>query len=724
MSEKKGLTLYEGNDEQTDEQTKHIKNNTSDSRGSGKTKKKRIRITIMARLMTSFIMLIVIPMTILGVMTYSIVKKQVVLQAQAKTISDLNVARNIYTQVSRDIESAVRYAASRQELINSVRTVDKNRAQFSIMEFYKNESFDFLNVTDTAGRVIVRATNPDISGDSVTDDILVKTMMESGHVTSGTYISEKKQLEKERDLKNTDYKTLADRSYLELIPTNGAKPTDLIANEKGMVIGAGSPIRNEAGEIIGYIYGGYLINRNFGIVDKIKKTIYQGLDDAGTATIFQDDLRISTNVQTLDGKRAIGTRVSLPVYEAVLEHGEVWKSRAFVVNMWYVTAYEPIRDITGKIIGILYVGIKESEYVLVAQQARNLVFLIALICLFVMGIPASYLISRSISNRLRRITDATREISAGDLTVLIEDIGNDEITDLVSFFNVMTKNLRTLASQIYGGVALMTSSANQILSTSRQHEDRLMDQSAAISEITATVEEFSSASKQISSSASSIANMADKTLEKAKFGGQAVSETADGVKQIKENTMGSAAKILSLGEKSQDIGNVVKIINDIADNTKLIAFNAAIEAAGAGEAGKRFAVVAVEVRNLAENVVESTEEIKSIIHEIQNTTKSSVMASEEGVAKVGKGMELAAKANELLDEIVMLMEDTNQSARQISGSTQQQMTASEQLVSAIKDFYQMNKDSVVGSKQTTEAAQQLNDLAESLIELVEKFTLS
>ncbi len=329
----------------------------------------------------------------------------------------------------------------------------------------------------------------------------------------------------------------------------------------------------------------------------------------------------------------------------------------------------------------------------------------------------------NINSIISETTHICSQLAIGDLTVKTYGQYQGAYNAIVINLNAMITNIHSLVREIVTVDTLIRSSANQILSTTVEHTSRLTDQSAAITEITATMEEFSATSKQIAESASSIAVLSDRTLSSAISGTQAVVETVHGVEEIRSKTTESAEKILTLGEKSQEIGNVIRIINDIADQTKLIAFNAAIEAAGAGEAGKRFAVVAVEVRNLAENVVESTEEIKSIIQEIQNTTNSSVMATEEGVRRVEQGLTLANNAQSMLSSIMDLMNDTTSASRQISLSTQQQEIASEQVVAAIRQIAEMTRDSLAGAKQTQESIQQLNSLSHSLSESVEKFKL-
>ena len=160
-----------------------------------------------------------------------------------------------------------------------------------------------------------------------------------------------------------------------------------------------APIFDDQQNFIGTVYGGVLINRNFEIVDKVKQTVYENViyedQDIGTATIFQDDLRISTNVRNEDGNRAIGTRVSAEVYDQVINHGEPWIDRAYVVNNWYITAYEPIRDGYDRIIGILYVGVLEQKYNDLQNQA-----VVTFLAITLLGALVSMAVSYFIAQRI------------------------------------------------------------------------------------------------------------------------------------------------------------------------------------------------------------------------------------------------------------------------------------------------------------------------------------
>jgi two-component system, NtrC family, sensor kinase len=202
---------------------------------------------------------------------------------------------------------------------------------------------------------------------------------------------------------------------------------------------------------MGVLYGGLLLNRNYQIVDKIRDLLYgEGKykgQEMGTATIFQNGVRISTNVRNEQGERAVGTRVSHEVYEAVMQKGNLWQDRAFVVKDWYITAYEPIRDLTGTIVGILYVGMLEAPY---TDLRNNVVY--SFFGIGVLGVLLvlllSFFITTGIIRPLRRMVWATRQIAGGDLSLELPISTKDEIGQLAESFNHMLVSLKEARQEL------------------------------------------------------------------------------------------------------------------------------------------------------------------------------------------------------------------------------------------------------------------------------------
>jgi two-component system NtrC family sensor kinase len=212
-----------------------------------------------------------------------------------------------------------------------------------------------------------------------------------------------------------------------------------------------TPVRGKAGESLGLLYGGVLINGNFGIVDHVGDMLYKDEryrgKDVGTVTIFQGDVRISTNVKLATGERALGTRVSDEVREAVLERGGVWRGRAFVVNDWYISAYEPIRSYAGDIVGILYVGQLEAVYTSTRNRVIFLFFAIATVG-FILILLVTYYMIKNITRPIGEMVEATRDIAAGYFDHEVRPTSQGEIAQLADSFNMMLKSLRTMKGDL------------------------------------------------------------------------------------------------------------------------------------------------------------------------------------------------------------------------------------------------------------------------------------
>jgi two-component system NtrC family sensor kinase len=219
----------------------------------------------------------------------------------------------------------------------------------------------------------------------------------------------------------------------------------------GMMLMAAAPIFDQSNRLIGIVHGGTMLNGNYQIVDKIKQTVYEDLiydgKDIGTATIFQDDVRISTNVKNEDNSRAIRTRVSQEVYNQVVLEGEPWIGRAYVVNDWYITAYEPIKNIKNEIIGILYVGILEQKYVDIRNNA-SLIFLAITLGGALVSMIISYFFSRRISVPIMKLVSASREVAQGNLDAQVEIASNDELGEMADAFNVMASSIKQRDEQL------------------------------------------------------------------------------------------------------------------------------------------------------------------------------------------------------------------------------------------------------------------------------------
>jgi methyl-accepting chemotaxis protein len=211
-----------------------------------------------------------------------------------------------------------------------------------------------------------------------------------------------------------------------------------------------------------------------------------------------------------------------------------------------------------------------------------------------------------------------------------------------------------------------------------------------------------------------VAQAAQQTLENLSNGQIAVDESIQAMERIRQRMQDISTRVLGLGERSQQIGEIIDLIDDISDETHLLALNAAIEAAGAGEHGRRFSVVAAEVKNLANRTLAAAKEVKGVIVEIRQATNSAVLAAEEGGKEVEMGADLAYRAGQVMDTILMMAERTAQSASEIGMATAQQQSASEQVVEAMREIADVARQSASGARQMADSSAMLTAIADRL----------
>ncbi len=344
------------------------------------------------------------------------------------------------------------------------------------------------------------------------------------------------------------------------------------------------------------------------------------------------------------------------------------------------------------------------------QQGIAVIFGVSVVlaALWALG---NYFVAKSSLAPLSGVVASVRAACQGEIGRKVEVKGDDEIGVLASSYNQLLDLIVYLIRQTQESSRRLQQSSNDILSATEQQASGSAEQAASISETTATMEELASTYRQIAENADQVVSMAEASLGSAENGQQAVMNTLSAMEDIKARTQSSANKILALGERSQQIGQVLVIINSIADQTKILALNAAIEAARAGEAGKGFSVVAIEIRKLAESVVESTSEISTIMTEIQSSANELVMSTEQELKQVQSGVDLANVTGESLDRILDMVEQTTVAAKEISAATQQQKSATDQVVKAMREVAAVAQQTAAGSRQVAGAAEQLSSMA-------------
>jgi len=399
-----------------------------------------MQISLRTKLVISFLAVIIICGLVATLVAMQLIGTGIISQAQDRVRTDLNAARHIYQDEIQKVKALLDITAQRFFIKDALleKDIDIEVLKRELEEIRKRESLDILTLTDGNGRVIIRPRNPSVNGDDQAHDELVSRVLSDGEVIAATQIVPREELIKE----GTE---LSEQAHIKFIPTPKAKPSLETEQTSAMCIKAAVPVFGYDGSLIGVLYGGSLLNRNYKIVDRVKEIVYQEVKykgkDIGTATIFQGDLRISTNVRGEDGIRAIGTRVSEEVYEQVLVKGVPWIHRAFVVNNWYVAAYEPIKDIKGKIIGILYTGILEEKFMDMRKRAIAM-FLGIMFAGMIIALIVSSFLAQSVLQPIKRLVSASHQWAKGNFDYRIKSTRRDEIAQLAKTFDFMASSLK------------------------------------------------------------------------------------------------------------------------------------------------------------------------------------------------------------------------------------------------------------------------------------------
>ena len=378
----------------------------------------------------------------LGVGT-RLISRAVLNEAYTRVRQDLNAAREIYRSRGERIAAGLAVTSfdaavqAAMEGADQAFLAERARAVAAVLEL------DFAGFVGPEGTTLSRPRADAGSGDlrapapsPVTLNPVVRDAVASRAAKSGTVLLEEGTLAAEDEV-------LARRARIDVLATPRAAPSTRVVETRGLSTTAASPVYR-TGRFLGVVYGGILLNRNTDIVDKVRDTVFQGEAfqerRTGTTTIFLNDLRVSTNVMSREGTRAIGTRVSEEVRRKVMDQGGSWSDRAFVVDDWYISAYEPIEDTSGETVGILYVGVLERKYTAIYRDT-----IAVFVVLTIAGVVASIALGSTLGGRLLRpileLATLSARVSHGDLTPRVSRLASAEIGQLQRTFNQMVSSL-------------------------------------------------------------------------------------------------------------------------------------------------------------------------------------------------------------------------------------------------------------------------------------------
>ena len=357
-----------------------------------------------------------------------------------KVNTDLSVADDVFRRIQKDYLDQIGRLAESLEFRTYLQNDDSHEIKDLIQQLRAAGAYSFLHLVDSETRWIHEDVPRGFDARSLRSDLVMRAL--AGVPGYGIEIFDKEALQREG---------LADQVALPLLDTPRAAPTTRTVEERGMMIRVAYPVRNLKGEVIAVLDGGILLNRNFGLVDAIRDLVYGAgslpKNSIGTVTVFLDDVRISTNVPHGPGERALGTRVSRQVREHVLTLGKTWIDRAFVVNDWYISSYEPIFDYRGKRVGMLYAGFLERPFRTELWQAF---WVLAGLFIVLMTLSAvlAVLGAKSIFRPLEAMAGVVAATRHGSDTRIGPVSSRDEIGELAGEFDKMLDLLQQRNQEI------------------------------------------------------------------------------------------------------------------------------------------------------------------------------------------------------------------------------------------------------------------------------------
>ena len=452
----------------------------------------KITLTLRDKFILAFLLVVGFTGISAGLAGNYLINKLVIEETKERVSADLNAAWGIYEQELTNIRTKIQITAERFFLRKSLPKGDLHLIKTELDQILKNEGLDILFLTDAEGKIIYRAHNPEKEGDDFSSHPLVHLPLNK-EIIQTAFIIPRNDISKEGE-------RVARKAAFPLTPTSEVGQPLKQKEDIALMLGAGVPVLSKKGKLLGVLAGGVILNRNYGLVDKIKNLVFKKVsrktEEVEVVTIFLGDLRIATTYIDKQGNRAIGTRLSPAVSQKVLVEGKDFLERALVVDYWYITAYEPIKSVSGRPIGALGVGIFEEKY----YYARNevvMIFVSLIIMAMILAFTLSYLLARNITRPVKILAREAEKIGRGEF-VHITPPSHDEIGRFADTFNQMSQSLKEREKKL-------TSQTDELLHIKEDLEKTNLVLSNQSKELKRSVKELSilfEASKKISSSLS------------------------------------------------------------------------------------------------------------------------------------------------------------------------------------------------------------------------------
>ena len=437
--------------------------------------------------------------------------------------------------------------------------------------------------------------------------------------------------------------------------------------------------------------GSHLLNGNNDFVDNIKETV------GGTATIFMRDVRVATNVKNKKGGRAIGTKLAKgPVYDAIFKQKKSFRGEADILGKSYYTAYDPILDASGDVIGILYVGVNKDEFFAPIKKNFSIIIFMVIIFGFLLCLINYFLARKFVSVPIEQACSVISGMSKGYLNIDLHDTEGDEISELYNSFHRMQVVLTDVIEGIRSGAIEVSRASEQIAMGNNDLSQRTQEQVSSQEEIASSMEEMMSVVHHTSENATHANKLVNSSREQAELGGEIAAKAVDAMEAIDKSC--------------NKIAEIISLIDEISFQTNLLALNASVEAAHAGDHGRGFAIVAGEVRNLAEKSKSAAQDIKKLI--------------EDSLTKVHNGTKLVEESNTALDEIITSVKQASEMVSDIALSSKEQSEGIKQVNISISRMDEMTQRNASLVEEATAASEAMGAQAEELTSLVSYFKLN
>ena len=510
------------------------------------------------------------------------------------------------------------------------------------------------------------------------------------------------------------------------------------ADHEGLTLGFTSPVYTDSGELLGY----WSNRAKFSLVEEIiqqaygeiKYSGYPGaeitlLDGTGNIIVDYDPRRYETENVVHDMDNVIlkfnlaqkGVAVAQAAVAGETGHQNSSHARKQIMQ---ASGYSHLKGALGYpgMNWSVLVRVPLDEAAIEATAIQRNIILSALIGLALV-LPMGIVMGRTLVGRLKPVMEVAEKASQGDLTCRVPVATKDELGQMGQAFNGFLDQLSRMLNQITEVTHNVAASSEQLSVNGGQVAQSSREQSNQATQVASAVEEMSATANEMAKNTQALASSAQEVNQAALRGGDVVANSIQGMESVTSTMHASADRINALGQRSQEIGEIIRVIEDIADQTNLLALNAAIEAARAGEQGRGFAVVADEVRKLAERTGKATKEIAGVIETVQVGTHEAVNSMEAGTAEAQKGMALAQEAGQRLSEIVDGVQGVADMVHQIAGSTEEQSQVSDQIAQSIQTVAGLSQQNEGNVGQVASASSDLASMASQLQTAVSQFKL-